>query len=115
MILWQFGLFGAEGQDPTAIDPCILYGLLYKVATWAAMLIGAFALIYLIIGALQYLTAGGNPARQGEAKKAILAALIGLLLVISAFSLVNALLKELQFSDNMRSRVGIKALCPTNR
>lgn len=55
------------------------------------MLIAAamIAVIYLIIGGYRYVTAGGNADAAAEARTTILNALIGLVIIFSAFAVVN--------------------------
>jgi hypothetical protein len=50
---------------------------------------GMIAVIYLIIGGYQYVTAGGNSDSAANARTTILNALIGLVIIFSAFAVVN--------------------------
>ena len=47
------------------------------------------AIVYLIIGGYQYITAGGNAEQATAARTTILNALIGLVVIFSAFAVVN--------------------------
>ncbi len=49
------------------------------------------SLIYLIIGATKYITASGDQGKTTEARNAIIAALVGLLVALLAFFIVNVL------------------------
>ncbi len=66
------------------------------------MLIAAamIAVIYLIIGGYQYVTAGGNADSASAARTTILNALIGLVIIFSAFAIVNFVVSK--FLSNVR-------------
>lgn len=55
------------------------------------LIIGAFilALIFLLIGGVRWITSGGDPKAIESAKGQVTAAVIGLLLVVSAFAIVG--------------------------
>ncbi|MDD3711808.1 MAG: pilin [Patescibacteria group bacterium] len=55
---------------------------------------GVVAVIYLIIGGYQYVTAGGNAEQAAAARTTILNALIGLIVIFSAFAIVNFVLSN---------------------
>jgi uncharacterized protein YqgC (DUF456 family) len=57
------------------------------------------ALVFLVIGALLYITSGGNDKRIGVAKAAITAALIGLAIVMVAPSFLKELAGVLGWDD----------------
>ena len=50
---------------------------------------GMVAVIYLIIGGYQYVTASGNAEQAAAARTTILNALIGLLVIFASFAIVN--------------------------
>lgn len=62
---------------------------LLRAIDWAIALSGAVALIYLIWGGLQYLTAAGNEQQATKAKTTLTWAIVGLLLIISSYALVK--------------------------
>lgn len=100
-MVWQFGLFGPGGTDPTTIDAATFGRLVLQLLQYALGLIGAIALVYIVIAAIQYMTAGGNAGKQEEAKKAIQAAIIGIVIIILSFTLVNTVLQRLSFDDSI--------------
>jgi putative copper export protein len=55
-------------------------------------IIGALAVLFLVIAGLKYITSQGEPARVETAKNQILYALIGLVIVASAAAAVNFVL-----------------------
>ncbi len=62
-----------------------LSGYLEAVFAFGISLAGIFAVLMIVIGGIQYITAYGNPGRAESAKNRIWQALIGLLLVVSAW------------------------------
>lgn len=50
---------------------------------------GIMAVIFILVGAFQYVTSTGNPGRAEAAKKTITLAVSGLILALSAYAIVN--------------------------
>lgn len=51
--------------------------------------LGAVALLFIVIGGLRYVISQGDPQATGKAKNTILYALVGLVISIAAFSIVT--------------------------
>jgi hypothetical protein len=64
-------------------------GVFTKVANFLILVTGVVAVIMLIIGGLRYVISGGNPQATKGAKDTILYAIIGLVVVIAAWAIVN--------------------------
>ncbi len=94
-------LFGPNGIDPTTLTAQSFLELMLVVARLALALIGAIALIYILVAALQYILALGNAGKQTEAKNTIVAALIGFAIVVASFTITNTVLHRLQFNDTI--------------
>lgn len=58
--------------------------------------VGVASVIALIIGALQYITSTGDPGRTKTAKDTIMYAVIGLVVAILAFAIVNFVLGRIK-------------------
>jgi cytosine/uracil/thiamine/allantoin permease len=95
------GIIGAGGQDPTKIGAENFLLLLVQVIKLGLSVIGVIAFLYILVAGLQYILAGGNDAQQAQAKKAITAAIIGLLIVIFSLAAVNVLLRSLNIKDTI--------------
>ncbi|TAH36616.1 hypothetical protein EYC59_00365 [Candidatus Saccharibacteria bacterium] len=54
---------------------------------------GSIALLIIVIGGLRYILAHGDPSAVSQAKKAILYAVIGLLVCMAAYSIVTFVIK----------------------
>lgn len=52
-------------------------------------IVGALAVIFILVGALQYVTSTGDPGRSERAKRTIIFAVSGLILAISTYAIVN--------------------------
>ncbi len=62
-------------------------GLIQKIGGWLLLIAGALAVVFLVIGGIRYLASAGNSSQAEGAKKTIIYALIGLvIIVISAFA-----------------------------
>lgn len=69
---------------PPIGEPNIENGL-NKVFFWA----GIVAVVVIVLAGLKYVTSAGDPGKVATAKNAILYALVGLILVILSFTIVN--------------------------
>lgn len=58
-------------------------------------LLGIVCLVLIIYAGWKWMTAGGNDDQAGEAKKIIYAAMIGALIIMSAYAISNFVLKNL--------------------
>lgn len=70
-------------------------GLIESIRNWVTGLLAALATLFLTLGGLRYLTAGGNPRAVEEGKSAIKSALIGYALAALSPMLVDILRKVL--------------------
>ena len=57
-------------------------------------IIGALAIIYIIIGALHFITAQGNPQEAAKARQTIIYSVIGLIVALSAEAIVTFALSK---------------------
>jgi len=71
-----------------ASSPLGIIGNFYEFALLAG---GIIALIAIIYGAIKYATSGGNSSKQSDARDQITQALIGLLLLLGAYIILNTI------------------------
>lgn len=84
---------GKEGNSPvTAAEPS---NIIVNVYNFALMLGGILAFGMIVYGAVKYTMAAGNPTGQSDARDVITQALLGLLLLVGAFILLNLINPEL--------------------
>lgn len=57
--------------------------------------LGIVAVIIILLGGFKWMTAGGNEDKVGEAKKLIIAGVIGLIIIIAAFAIATFVLNQL--------------------
>ena len=57
--------------------------------------LGIVAVIIILLGGFKWMTAGGNEDKVGEAKKLITAGIIGLVIILGAFSIATFVLNQL--------------------
>ncbi len=66
-----------------------------KIIIFVLNFIGALAVVYLIIGGIFYLTSGGDENRTSMAKTIIMRAILGLVIVLLAWVIVNLISKAI--------------------
>lgn len=84
---WAISLHDLTG-DPATITIGTLGPAINQIIGWMIGFAGALAVIYLIWGGLQYLTAGADEGQVEKAKGTMTWALIGLLVVLGAYAIV---------------------------
>lgn len=55
--------------------------------------LGFIAVVYIIYGGFLYVTSGGNEENTGKAKKIILYAVVGIIIILASFAIVNTVIK----------------------
>lgn len=91
---------GTDGSgDNCTTEPAIgnttgLSGIVKRVINIASWLVGAVSVIMIIFGGFRYVTSGGNDSSVGSAKKTIMFALIGLVIVALAQVIVRFVLSK---------------------
>ncbi len=63
--------------------------IIVRLINFALTFLGLIAVILILWGGFKWMTAGGNDEQVGEAKKIIIAAVIGLAIIISAYAITN--------------------------
>lgn len=58
-------------------------------------IIGALALLMIVVSGLRYITSAGNPEKASKAKNGIIYALVGLAIAIAAESIVSFVVRRL--------------------
>lgn len=67
--------------DPKdAVKNIINYGLYF---------VGAIALIFIIYGGVKFITASGNPEKVTEARNILLYSILGIIVVVLAYAIIN--------------------------
>lgn len=82
------GAAAARGND----QPATLFGdlgIFSKITNVMLFIIGAVSVIMVIIGGLRYVISGGDSAKITAAKNTILYAIVGIIISLLAYALVN--------------------------
>lgn len=92
------------GIDITNIDTYVRSGnpIVNLVSTLAIIITGivaALGLIMVVVGGYVYMTAGGDASRVAMAKSLIMYALLGIVLAVAAFSILNVISPQFTDSD----------------
>lgn len=95
------GIRGAIDKTKSDEQPATLFGdggVFTNVINIALFIIGALAVLMLIIGGIRYTISGGDTAAVTAAKNTILYAIIGIIVAILAYAIVNFVLVNLASS-----------------
>ena len=65
------------------------------IYNFAAMAVGIIGVLMFLVGGFQYMISAGNRGMSGEAKKTMINAVIGIILVLGAYLLLRTINKEL--------------------
>lgn len=85
----------ANNADAKAELSSGLTGIIKTIIDILLFLIGAIAVIMLIVGGIKYVVSGGDQGATTSAKNTILYAVIGLVVAIMAYAIVNFVLNSL--------------------
>ncbi len=66
-----------------------LVKIITDVATFAIYILGAISVLFIIYGGFLYVTDDGSGTKAGQGKKIVIQALIGLVIAIASFTLVQ--------------------------
>ena len=72
-----------------------LTGYITNIANALIFLVGAVAVIMVIIGALKFVVSMGDPKRVENARNTIMYAIVGVVIALCSFAIVNFLLGAL--------------------
>ncbi|HEX6416030.1 MAG TPA: hypothetical protein VFZ62_00715 [Candidatus Saccharimonadales bacterium] len=84
----QDGADSARGIDQ-AVDLFGASGIFTTVTNVLLFIVGAISVIMVVIGGLRYVLSGGNSSNITTAKNTILYAIVGLIVSLLAYALVN--------------------------
>ena len=78
------------GANPTTLPDIIKYVYLFSVG-----ICGAVALLSILIGAIKYVGAAGNPSKMSDAKEQIFSAILGVIILLSSYLILNTINPDL--------------------
>lgn len=86
------------GNQDTAIcttDQSLLSGVLKDVINVMLYMAGAIAVIMVVVGGIRYITSDGDPGAAAKAKNTIIYALVGLVVAVMSYSIVNFVIERI--------------------
>ncbi|MBI4426803.1 MAG: Ig-like domain-containing protein [Candidatus Kerfeldbacteria bacterium] len=92
-----------------------LRNVVFNVIRWVLGILALVAVSYIIYGGFIWLTAAGNPERIQKAKRIIINAVIGLVIVLLAFAIVSFVVRAIQGSsgdDGDGTPITCPPICP---
>jgi hypothetical protein len=92
MIITTLLLLAAIGNELTVPKTTLTSTNISDALSFVFALLGVIAVIIIILGGFQYITSQGEPQKTAKAKDTILYAVIGLVVSILAWSIVNFVL-----------------------
>ena len=95
----------SEGADSArgAQQPNNLFGdagIFSQISSVLLFIVGAIAVIMIVIGGLRYVISGGDSAQVQSAKNTILYALVGIIVAILAYAAVNFVIHNFTATNN---------------
>lgn len=92
---------GGPGEDPC--QTCHVVSLVNNVVAWLVMILGTIAAILIIVAGVRLVTSGGNTSAIEQAKSSMTNLIIGYLIVLSAWLVLDYGLKALLVQDGANS------------
>ena len=87
--------FGLQYGADTGLGQKDVRTTISSIINVALSLLGIVAVVIILAGGFKWMTAGGNEEKTGEARKMIMAGVIGMAIILSAYAVANFVLKQL--------------------
>lgn len=72
--------------------------LAINISQYILGIVGSLTLLMFVIGGVQFMISAGSPESVSKAKKTIVAAVVGLLIVFSSWLIINFVMQSLEIS-----------------
>lgn len=83
------GLRGIQAAFPTNLRDMDVAELSRTIINWALYLAAIIAVIFIIYGGFMYITSAGNDAQAGKGRATLVNAIIGLIIIILSYVIVQ--------------------------
>lgn len=95
---WQndYGFDDLNGMTGYATDTPDLKDTAVNIVNLVLGFLGLIAVVIILIGGFKWMTAGGNEEKVGEAKKLLIAGLIGLVIILLAWGIATWVISTMQ-------------------
>ena len=77
----------AQGIDPKSVTQ--VNDFYYNIVSWFLLALGVIAVLVLIYAGIQYITAAGDAEKAEKAKKTIMGAVIGIIIIVASYAIYN--------------------------
>ncbi len=94
-VIWPRSPIPIEGEFITPEVGMELYEFINYIYSWSIGIAGLLVFAVLLFGGIKYISSAGDPDKIKDAKKKITSALIGLMLVLSSFTILNTINPQL--------------------
>lgn len=88
-------LLPSNFADATGLGQGDLNNTIGAIIRAALGFLGVIAVVIILFGGFKWMTAGGNEEKVGEAKKLIIAGIIGLAIILSAYAIASFVIGQL--------------------
>lgn len=88
-------LLGQDFGDATGLGQGDLTATIGQLIRVALGFLGVVAVVIILLGGFKWMTAGGSDEKVGEAKKLIIAGIIGLAIILSAYAIASFVISSI--------------------
>ncbi len=88
--------WGLNYVDNTGLGTKDLRESIIDIVNVALGFLGILAVVVILVGGFKWMTAGGNEENVAEAKKLIGAGIVGIVIVLSAFSIASFVISKIE-------------------
>jgi len=88
-------LLGQDFGDATGLGQGDLTTTIGSLIRVALGFLGVVAVVIILLGGFKWMTAGGSDEKVGEAKKLIIAGIIGLAIILSAYAIASFVISSI--------------------
>lgn len=104
-----------EGAESARCDGCPAdlfgpTGAFRQITNTILYIVGVVAVIMLIIGGIKYVVSGGDAKKVTDAKNTVLYAIIGLVIAVFSYAIVNFVISALPHSEQSTNTQGVVKL-----
>lgn len=82
-----FGNYGSDQCEGYEID--LVWSWVYTILNWVLIAVGILCVVFIIIGAVKFMTSGGDPEKVKSGRNTLMYAIIGLVVAILANVIVQ--------------------------
>ncbi len=98
---WAQNFVPCGGDDQPSCQTCHVVELLNNVTDWLIIILGTVAAIIIVYAGFKLVTAGGNSGVRADAKEMLINLLIGYVIVLAGWLLVDTAMRALINTDTL--------------